>query len=156
MSDLTALLGLAGSWVGHKRVLLPGEAPHESASTALITPVVGGKFVQLAYTWAFDGTDQEGLLLIGLKETDQVVTAVWIDSWHMADTFMICQGQVSATGGVEVRGTYAVPSSPDWGWRMVIEPAEDQFRMVMYIVTPDGAEALGVEAAYTPAVSSSL
>jgi hypothetical protein len=148
MADLNTLFGLAGRWSGQKRVLLPGQDPHESTSTAVVTPIVNGTFVQLAYTWAFDGIAQEGLLLIGLKQLDQVVTTVWIDSWHMGDAFMMCHGMIGATGGVDVRGSYAAPSGPDWGWRMVIEPG-DELRILMYNVTPDGTEYLGVEAAYT-------
>jgi hypothetical protein len=151
MNDLHSLLELAGRWDGYKRVLLPGEAPHESESTAFITSIVGRKFMQMAYTWAFDGTAQEGVLLVGHKQADQAITVVWIDSWHMGDAFLICDGEVDAAGAVDVRGTYVVPSSPDWGWRMVITPGDKELRVLMYNITPDGMEILGVEAVYTRA-----
>jgi hypothetical protein len=48
MSDLDALRGLAGRWTGNKRVLLPGEAPHESLSTVTVTPIIADRFVQIA------------------------------------------------------------------------------------------------------------
>jgi hypothetical protein len=48
-----------------------------------------------------------------------------------------------------VRGSYAAAPGPDWGWRTVIETAEDDsLRMVMYNLTPDGQEYLAVEAVY--------
>ena len=50
---------------------------------------------------------------------------------------------------IDLRGSYRVPSSPDWGWRTVIEPGEsDTLRLIMYNVTPDGREELAVEATF--------
>lgn len=145
------LLGLAGQWTGHKQVLLPGEAPHESPSSLRIAPVVRGRFVELMYSWAFDDTPQEGVLLVGYEPAEQAVTAVWADSWHMGDAVMLCRGQTDADGSIVVRGSYRVPDGPDWGWRMVLEPADSALRIEMYNVAPDGAELLGVVARYTRA-----
>ena len=152
MSGLDSLAGLAGRWTGNNRVWLPDEAPHESDATGVVTQVVGGKFVQLAYTWAFDGAAQEGILLVGHETTEQLASAVWLDSWHMGDKFMICRGQVEANGATILHGSYAVESGPEWGWRIVIEPARAAFRMAMYNVMPDGVEILGVEIAFTKVV----
>lgn len=151
MDDLDTLRGLAGQWTGRKQVLLPGEAPHDSPSTLLIAPVVSGKFVQLTYSWAFDGTPQEGVLLVGYQPADHAVTAAWADSWHMGDALMICRGQVATGGALVVRGTYHVEASPDWAWRMVLKPGDSALRIEMYNVAPDGAELLGVTALYTRA-----
>lgn len=150
MSEHDLFRSLAGHWTGINRLWLPpAEQPYESHSTASIAPVVAGKFVQLDYTWSFDGTDQVGMLLIGHEPSSQVVTAAWLDSWHMGDAMMLCRGEVEANGALVVRGSYAVEGSPDWGWRTVIEPDAAALRLVMYNVSPDGEEMLAVEATYT-------
>lgn len=149
MAVLDPLRGLAGQWTGRKQVLLPGEAPHESPSSLSIAPVVGDKFVQLMYSWAFDGTPQEGVLLVGYEPAEEAVTAVWADSWHMGDALMLCRGQAAADGGMVARGSYRVAGSPDWGWRIVLQPGDGALRIEMYNVAPDGAELPGVVAQYT-------
>jgi hypothetical protein len=56
-----------------------------------------------------------------------------------------------ATGGdsIDVRGSYAAPPGPNWGWRTVIEtPDDDSLRIVMYNVSPEGKEDLAVDAVY--------
>jgi hypothetical protein len=155
MARLDALFQLAGDWVGRKQVLLPGEPPHESASAASIAPIVADRFLQMAYSWAFDGAAQEGVLIVGHDPADATVLAVWLDSWHMSDKFMSCRGTTDADGSVDLRGAYAAESGPDWGWRIVLAPAGDSFRMTMYNITPDGHEWLGVEATYTRAAAAS-
>lgn len=87
---------------------------------------------------------------MGYEKERGVVTAVWVDSWHMASKAMVCEGSSGLGGGrVELRGTYAAPPGPDWGWRTVLDPGDgNTFRMVMYNVSPDGNEDLAVEAVY--------
>lgn len=151
MSGLDPFFKLAGDWTATNRLWLPpAEEPYESLTTATITPIVGKKFVQLAYTWAFEGDAQEGVLLIGHEPADSAVTVVWADSWHMGNKFMLCQGQIENSRAV-VRGSYAAESGPDWGWRIELEADAETFRMRMYNVQPDGGEMLGVEATYSRA-----
>ena len=77
------------------------------------------------------------------------MTALWVDSWHMSDKVMTCEGASPDAVSLEVRGSYAAPPGPDWGWRTVIETAEDDLlRMVMYNISPEGTEYLAVEADY--------
>jgi Protein of unknown function (DUF1579) len=66
----------------------------------------------------------------------------------MSDKPMKSEGPASSES-VDVRGSYAAPPGPDWGWRTVIETAgTDSFRMVMHNVSPDGQEYLAVDAEY--------
>lgn len=149
MSGLEEWFTLAGAWAGNNRLWLPpAEEAYESPTTATIRPIVGGKFVQLVYTWAFEGDAQEGVLLIGFEPENGAVTVVWADSWHMGNKFMLCQGRIEDER-IVVRGSWSVESGPDWGWRIELDTEAATLRMRMYVVEPAGDEALGVEAIYT-------
>jgi Protein of unknown function (DUF1579) len=142
-------LNLGGRWTGNYRLWVDPSGPvRESQSTATLSPVAGGNFTRLDYTWEYDGRPQDGSILIGFDAGRDIVTAIWVDSWHMSDKAMVSEGR--ATGGkVELSGTYAAPPGPDWGWRTVIEPADsDSLRMTMYNVSPEGKEDLAVEVLY--------
>jgi hypothetical protein len=151
MDDLDRLRALAGDWQGTNAVLLPGAAPHEAATALAVSTVVAGSFVQLAYSWAFDGAPQEGLLLVGGDPAQTTLVGVWLDSWHMAHAVMQLAGEAAIDGVVALRGRYSVPESADWGWRIELEPGAAQLALRMYNIAPDGAEELGVEAAYSRA-----
>jgi hypothetical protein len=150
MSTPASLEKLVGEWVGTNRLWLSTEkAPHESNSTASVSRAAKGRFLAIQYSWAFEGEPQEGLLLVGCEKMQNVVKAAWIDSWHMSDKFMTCEGATDERGGVFFRGSYAAPPRPEWGWRTVIEPGDGKsFRMLVYNVSPEGKEALAVEAIY--------
>lgn len=153
MGVLADLLSLSGKWNGTYRLIVePTAPPRVSPSTVSVAPVAGSRFVRLDYEWDYEGRPQDGFLLVGYEEERGVVTAVWVDSWHMSSKAMVCEGPAGAGGSVEVRGFYAAPPGPDWGWRTVVGPGADgALRMVMYNVSPDGAEELAVEAVYTRA-----
>jgi hypothetical protein len=109
--------------------------------------VAQGKFFELHYSWADEGQPQEGVLVLG--QSQEKLTAAWVDSWHMQDTMMQCTGTLSSDGIVSVVGHYAAPPGPDWGWRIALQSdSTDQFRLIMYNITPDGEEMLAVEAAF--------
>lgn len=153
MSVLDELLSLAGKWNGtYRLIVVPTDPARVSPSTASVSPVAGRRFARLDYEWDYEGKPQDGSLLVGHEKERGVVTAVWVDSWHMSNKFMVCEGAADARGAIEVRGFYAAPPGPDWGWRTVVGPGADgKLRMVMYNVSPDGAEDLAVEAVYTRA-----
>ncbi len=125
----------------------------ESPAGAEVTTLLGGRFVRMDYTWAYHGTPQEGSLLIGFTSGPAVVTAQWIDTWHMGERVMSCRGTADPDGSIVVRGTYAVPPGADWGWRIVLRPDDGQaIQLVMYNLRPDGSQEvaeLAVEADYT-------
>jgi hypothetical protein len=162
---------LIGHWVGTNDLWLSPEEPcRKSPTEAVVALAAQGKFVTIQYTWADDGAPQDGLLMLGYERQLKTVRAVWIDSWHMGDKFMLCQGTDGATAslpcgaegrsmgfqpmncherGILVKGSYSAPPGPDWGWQIGIEPEHDgKFRIVMHNVSPDGKAALAVEATY--------
>lgn len=150
MGGLDRLLALAGTWRGVSRLQDPETSqPEDSDSTLTVAPVLHDTFALLTYTWAYHGTPQEGLLLIGYQAAVAVVTAYWADTWHMGDQVMTCEGTVDGEGGLALRGSYGAPPNQVWGWRIELTQRDDRtLTLTMYNVTPDGQEALAVEAAF--------
>ena len=150
MSPLDAFSACAGIWRGMSTL----QDPHagiaaESPSTAAVGPVPGG--VRLDYGWSFQGKPQQGVILFGTDDEAGAVTALWTDTWHTGNQPMACAGPKPGGSTLSVRGTYAAPPGPDWGWRIHVTPAGDKLRIVMHNVWPQeqgGKEELAVEAAY--------
>lgn len=154
MSPVEMLAALAGTWRGTSTLQDPNTGkPDESPSTLTVMPVLAGRFVRLDYTWVYRQKPQEGSLLIGFDDPSQAVSAYWIDSWHMGNKAMTCGGTANEPG-VSVRGTYAAPPGPDWGWRIDVVPEHDGLRVVMFNIYPvedGGKEELAVTANYVRA-----
>jgi hypothetical protein len=67
----------------------------------------------------------------------------------MGEAVMALEGAAAGADAVTLRGSYAAPPGPDWGWRIDLRPqGGDDLRMVMFNVTPEGQEELAVEAVY--------
>jgi hypothetical protein len=153
MNPLDALSACTGSWRGTSTL----QDPHagvaaESPSTAVVSPVPGG--ARLDYTWSYQGKPQQGSILFGTDGTDGAtgaLTAWWTDTWHTGNQPMACSGPKPGGPTLSVRGTYAAPPGPDWGWRIDVTPDGDKLRIVMRNVWPQeqgGKEDLAVEADY--------
>jgi hypothetical protein len=131
---------LAGSWQGVSRLYLEGADGPEQASDSTLTAVFTvRKFLEIRYTWSYEGQPQEGLLLLGADGR----TASWVDSWHQSKDVMFCQGDP-----LDVRGTYAVAGHPRWGWRIQVATPADTLELTMYNLSPEGEQFLAVRAAY--------
>lgn len=143
--------GLLGEWRATNRLWLsPDEPVRESESLAVVRLVGREQFAEIEYSWAFDGKPQEGRIIVGQDPGSHAVKAVWFDSWHMRNDFMSCQGGVDPTGVIALKGAYAAPPGPDWGWEILIEPAlRGAFRLSMYNIPPAGEKELAVEANYS-------
>lgn len=151
MSTPESLEPLAGSWTGTSRLWNPWATPavSDSASTATVALTARGKFLTIDYTWETDGKPQQGFLLLGRETKTDVVHAVWVDSYHMSNEPMICQGRVLESGEVEIVGSYAAPPGPDWRWRTVLTAAGDSaFHFVMFNISPEGEEDIAFENRY--------
>lgn len=141
---------LIGDWVGTKQLYFsPPPAPALSSPSKLsVTPVAGGSFLQFNYDWTYEGETQAGLLLFGVEE-ENAASAAWVDSFHMSSKIMFSTG-TAASGSADLRGTYAAPPGPDWGWRTAIRPVSaNQLQVLMHNISPDGQEDLAVQIDYT-------
>ncbi|MEK7724196.1 MAG: DUF1579 family protein [Acidobacteriota bacterium] len=151
MSIPEKLVGLIGNWSGINHLHIPWmtENPiQESQSEAFIAFSAQEKFLKIEYHWTFDNTKQDGLILLSKEKNGNLIKAFWIDSWHMGDKFMICEG-VETDNTISLKGFYAVPDHPDWGWRTTIESENDNsFKITMYNISPEGKEDLAVEINY--------
>lgn len=149
MNVIADLLSLAGEWTGTYRLILDPSTPVRMSSTAAtLSPVAGGRFARLDYVWEDEGKRQDGSLLVGFEKEQSLATAVWVDSFHMSNRFMVSEGK-AVRGSVDVSGSYAAPPGPDWGWRTVFGSGPDgTLRLLMYNVSPDEKEDLAVEAVY--------
>ncbi|CAN5366452.1 hypothetical protein BH23ACI1_BH23ACI1_14410 [soil metagenome] len=146
---LDQLIACAGEWRGTNMLQDPemNLEAETTASIATITPLVDGRFARLDYTWSYKGTPQSGSMLIGHQKKPGVVTMHWIDSWHNGEKVMACEGH-GHDGAIDVRGSYAAPTGPDWGWRIQVEPSADAVGVRMHNVSPEGQEYPAVEARY--------
>lgn len=146
--SLGPILDRAGTWSGRSTLQDPenGIAQH-SESGATITPVLQGRFARLDYTWSYRGKPQEGSILIGHDPNADLYTGHWIDSWHMGYALMACTGALSGTT-LSLVGSYAAPPGPDWSWRIEIGGREQELRITMFNIWPEGREELAVEAVY--------
>jgi GrpB-like predicted nucleotidyltransferase (UPF0157 family) len=150
MSISTNLDKLAGNWTGVSHLwLAPDQTARVSDSTASVAVIAQGKYLSFRYTWADESLPQEGLLLVGLEGQDNLVRAVWIDSWYMGGKLMFCDGGIDSLGGLSLQGSYAAPPGQNWGWRITIEPGEgNTLDLCMVNIHPEGKEELAVKANY--------
>ena len=141
---------LTGQWRGIKKLWLsPAEPMHESETTMTVAVTIQGRFLILHYGWEYGDMPQEGFLLMGYEKQSQKVEATWIDSWHMQDKIMTCRGEVLEGGDVVVRGSYAAPTGPDWGWSIKLKLVGDsQWQLQMENITPGGESHLAVQVDY--------
>ena len=149
MSPLEQLIACAGTWRGTNRLYVSPDAPaDESTSEVRVTPMLGGRFVRMDQTWARQGRPEQGSMLVGYDPAAGVPSCHWVDSFHNGYKVMACTGTLK-DGVLDVRGTYAAPPGPDWGWRLVVTARERQLQIMMYNVWPDGrTEELAVRATY--------
>ena len=145
---------LTGEWRGTNRLWLglPDESAKESESTATVSFEAKENFLSIRYRWAFEGEDQEGLLIFGGEKESETINASWIDSWHQSEDFLRCKGKLESNGILNVKGFYTVSEYSDWSWRTFVEiENENSFKFVMYNVSPEGKEDLAVESVYRKA-----
>jgi hypothetical protein len=158
MTSLDRLASLDGDWRATYKLRGDPSFDSDTPSTATVTPMLGGRFVRIDYSWDEHDVLQEhgpqhGSLLIGHEPDEEPapgpVTVIWIDSWHQQRQAMVCRGTLLESGGVDVFGTWGA-EDPPWGWRTRIEPVEgeDGWSMRMWVVTPAGEEAPAVDADY--------
>lgn len=140
-----------GQWSGANKLYFEGppEPDNVSDSELMASTVAHGKFLSITYTWTLNETDHEGALLIGRLKKGESTSVAWVDSFHQSGKIMVSKGTVGEDGKVDVLGSYEAPPGPDWGWRIQLESDGDTLKLLMFNITPDGEEALAVDATYS-------
>lgn len=149
--SLERLFELEGQWKGNYKLWFSPEDPPvvECATTAGIKHGVRDTCVKIAYDWVYEEKDQEGLIICAFNPAKELVRAAWFDSFHMANSFMDCEGS-SDEGVINMTGSYSVSVGPAWRWRTILDSPDDGgFRIRMYNIQPDGSEDKAVEAVYS-------
>lgn len=146
-----------GEWTGANRLWMsPDDPPRESATTVSIAPAAGKGFVAMRYTWSFDGTDHDGLLIARNGAEPGGNDIAWVDSFHTGGQIMTFAGRADADGHVSTLGSYPAPPGPDWGWSIVLQAGEgggeggdaeraEALRIVMHNIPPGEDPQLAVE-----------
>ncbi len=153
MSVRTRLKEFTGDWSGTNRLWLsPDEPARESATSASAALAAGGACLIITYTWADLGQPQDGILLVRIASEPGFLDMVWFDSWHTGGEFMTFHGEEDRDGHLSARGSYSAPPGPDWGWRILLADNPDgSLQIQMVNISPEGDEALAVDARYTRA-----
>lgn len=150
MSVPAPLASTEGDWTGEGTLFMPWQSPPEfSYPTTASVRIAAKGFLRIDYTWSHEGQPHEGMLLLTDEKQDGAVDAVWIDSWHQGQSFLLSHGGVEPDGTVSVRASYPAPSGPDWGWRTVLTASAERLSIVMYNIPPDGEETLAVRNVYS-------
>jgi hypothetical protein len=149
MGDLSKLKSAAGNYKGTNRLHDPHtNKPDDTPSNLNLTAILNGRFVRIDYSWSYQNAPQEGSMLIGFDSDEKLVTIHWIDTWHMSNKVLALQGTAESNGSMNARGSYPAPPDPDWGWRIVIEPADESLKIKMFNISPQGEEYPAVEGSY--------
>ncbi len=155
MNARSNLSGCLGTWTGTNHLwLTPNDPVRESAIAATVALAAGDGFITIRYNWADEGKPQDGLLIVRNAPQPGEVDMVWIDSWHTGGNFMQFRGEPDPHGRISALGSYSAPNGPDWGWRIILAAdAPDSLHLLMYNITPDGQQALAVDAPMTRAAT---
>jgi Protein of unknown function (DUF1579) len=140
------LFGMAGSWEGPTRTWFdPTASFDESRTTALIEPILGGRFLRLDYEGTVMSKPHAGEMLLGYESDDKRFTAVWVDSFHMASGIMVLTGTRRDDGIISVLGSYQA-GGETWKWRTVLRPIDDESLTIeAYNISPQGREDRAIE-----------
>ena len=126
-----------GHFVGSNRLwFMPGTPAHVSDGTLIVAAD------RVSVRWAHEGVPKEGELV--LTGPPQSCRGDFTDTFHAASG-LILHGHAQGSTDL-LYCTWSMGDSPAWGWRIVLDwYAPDQVSFRMFVVKPDGREALSVD-----------
>ena len=146
----TSFAALLGDWAGPSRLFLEGKT-YDCVSTASVRTIARDRFFSVSYSWQVEDELAEGLIIFPASLGPTTAVATWLDSWHMSEVIMVCEASLNPAGFVALKGSYAAPSGPDWGWRLELGEEDEAFVLRMFNITPDGHEEIAVLTRYVHA-----
>jgi hypothetical protein len=148
VSDGEALFdALVGQWRGQSTLYLDPEGEGDTQPSSVeVRPAANGKALLVEYEWQVDDAKERGSLLIERDPKQPGFRAAWVDSWHQNRTMMILAGETP--DAVDMYGRYQAEGWPEWGWRIRLEAAGDELRLLMWNITPEGQEGRAVVGEY--------
>ena len=150
MKPSELLKGMIGTWEGTcKTWFVPDKLADDSKVTALIKPILGGKFLRHEYTTTIQGKPRHGDETIAYNKIRKVFQTSWIDDFGMDYAIMFSEGDPQ-DNGFFVTGKYDVsPKDPPWGWKTVYHLIDaNHLTITAYNITPTGQEGLAGELKY--------
>ncbi|MDH5646978.1 MAG: DUF1579 domain-containing protein, partial [Candidatus Heimdallarchaeota archaeon] len=134
-----------GKWSGNYTLIIdPNSSPHTCPTIMNISSILNSKFLKLKYTWEFETTPHEGMILLTFNTKRKLIVTNWIDSWHMGTDIMTCNGYINGNM-ISFTGQYAASEGPDWRWRTEINLINnEEFEFKMYNIHPQNIEDLAV------------
>ena len=137
------LATLAGTWSNvNSHTMYPGAEPEKSTSKAVLTSVLGGRFLTEHVTgeFAFQGEkiDFEGMGLFGFDNLKQKHFFAWVD--NLGTMMMVAEGTTDAKGNIVYHSTMPDPmSGADKSIKSVLTfTSESEHTFEMYEKLPDG------------------
>ena len=148
------LARMAGTWEGVCRLWFERDMlAAETTQRGTLRPVLGGRFLQHDYVWAFDGRNCAGVALFGFHVDGRRWESTWADSFHTGSAMMYSvSAPQESPERIELIGSYpegGATHGPHWGWRTRLEQVDDdRLQITMGRLSPDGDETTVVEVAY--------
>ncbi len=141
---------LLGAWRGNSKTIMGPDAPAvEGPWEGEVISLLGGRFVRFSYRGRVGDKPHAGELTVAWESGEKLWRMAWIDTFHTGTAILTMASDAarSADSEISCKGTwFAAEGHPHWGWRTVIDDAQPgAMALRMYVGTPDGQEALGVE-----------
>lgn len=151
LTPIHARLGdMAGDWEGRTTTWFGGDAPPDDSPWRVsIEPVVSGAFIYQSHEGHIGDRAFSGHVIYGYDAYRRVMTAVWVDSFHLGDAMLLSEGPIPGDPHeiLNVVGAYVDrPSGQQWRWRTVVRmPDSSHLHIRAFNIAPDGREQPALE-----------
>lgn len=127
---------------------VPGAPAVESAASAVVTPMFGGRFVEMHYTGDMGGQPFNGRSFTGFDNASKSFQSIWFDS--SSTNIMMNKGSETNANGMTWNGSYTDPMSGEQKTTRSTDTfAEGTWTFEMFETGSDGQENKTMQIVYT-------